>query len=87
MKYNAKSLGAFGGIALIVSPFVPDNRIVFRERRGQMGRTTFAAYKLAIWDLDTGKVGGDADITKADEMHVSAMRYDQIVRMVVDERE
>jgi hypothetical protein len=79
MKFSADSLAALHGIKVIVSDVVPDNQIVFREDNHPA--RSFASYKLTIWYLDTGKMAGNADITKADEMHMSPRRYDELKRM------
>ncbi len=58
------------------------NYIVIRALKPNPAPTTFASYYISIWDLDTGKIYGECDISKATEMHLSPKRMAQLRDMV-----
>lgn len=81
LPYNIESLASLGSIKIIVSPFVPDNTIVLKAPKQSYGIRNFASYHVGIWNLDSGDIAGDCDITKATEMHLSHNRMKQLRSM------
>jgi hypothetical protein len=82
-KYTPDFLARFSGIKVVVSRFVPDNKIVFRGNRHPI-KPIGVHYDLTMWDLETGNMSGNLDPKDATEMQVSRGRYREIKDTVED---